>query len=543
MQTLAQTARRAFSRLGPAFGLALVFALAAAPAQAATWTVVNTNDTGDGSLRHAIDTLAAAGDTIDFNLPPNATIVLGSTLTVAKNLTIDGGNNVTVSGGNAVRVFTVNAGVTAIFGNLAIVGGSSTDGGGIHNGGTLTLNNCTVAQNTATGGNGGGIYNDTTGALALTGSAVSGNTATGGGGGGGIFNSGTTLTLTTSVVSGNTSDAEGGGIDNSAGTATLTASTVGNNTTGANGGGIANHGTLNLTASTVSGNTAANGGGGILNDGAGTLTLSVSTIAGNSAASAGGIANGHAMTATGVTLAGNTNADFYNEADATLQSTIIQSCAFSGTAAVTDNGGNRDGGSGCGFAAGGSGTNLDLGPLQDNGGPTLTMLPGAGSAAIGAGVACAAAQMAPDQRGAARPAASCTSGAVEAGANAPQFRMTVQVTGEGSVSDNATPAQIVKCATSGYANCTGLYAASASVQLTATPAAGQAFTGWSGACSGAGATATVTMSQARTCIAGFAPQATATSAAVPTLNPWALLLLLAALLAAAGMGAGRARRR
>ena len=50
-----------------------------------------------------------------------------------------------------------------------------------------------------------------------------------------------------------------------------------------------------------------------------------------------------------------------------------------------------------------------LGPLQDNGGPTKTMLPASGSPAIGLGTGCPPI----DQRGNARPSA-CTLGAVEA---------------------------------------------------------------------------------------------------------------------------------
>ena len=52
-----------------------------------------------------------------------------------------------------------------------------------------------------------------------------------------------------------------------------------------------------------------------------------------------------------------------------------------------------------------------LGALADNGGPahTATMLPGAGSAAIGAGKSCPST----DQRGEPRAADGCTSGAVE----------------------------------------------------------------------------------------------------------------------------------
>src|SRR5690606_37835338 len=54
-----------------------------------------------------------------------------------------------------------------------------------------------------------------------------------------------------------------------------------------------------------------------------------------------------------------------------------------------------------------------LGALRDNGGPTLTLAPAAGSAVIDGGGACATAS---DQRGRLRPAgAACDIGAVEFG--------------------------------------------------------------------------------------------------------------------------------
>lgn len=60
-----------------------------------------------------------------------------------------------------------------------------------------------------------------------------------------------------------------------------------------------------------------------------------------------------------------------------------------------------------------SSSNALLGPLQDNGGPTPTMLPGAGSAAIDA-IAPPDCTQAVDQRGMARPwGAGCDIGAVE----------------------------------------------------------------------------------------------------------------------------------
>ena len=67
-----------------------------------------------------------------------------------------------------------------------------------------------------------------------------------------------------------------------------------------------------------------------------------------------------------------------------------QNCAaeLAGAASVVSRGFNLDSGSTCGLTATGDLQNANalLGPLADNGGPTLTHLPGAGGAATDAGV-------------------------------------------------------------------------------------------------------------------------------------------------------------
>ena len=92
----------------------LMAVVLASPAQAAPFSVTNTNDSGEGSLRQAIsDANASAGeDTINFDPSLSGqTITLSSQqLTIADSagLTIDGGSaNITVSGNNALRVFDV----------------------------------------------------------------------------------------------------------------------------------------------------------------------------------------------------------------------------------------------------------------------------------------------------------------------------------------------------------------------------------------------------------------------------------------------------
>lgn len=171
----------------------------------------------------------------------------------------------------------------------------------------------------------------------------------------------------------------GGGIYNR-GTITVTDSTIAHNSASgagaAAGGGIANvTGTVTVTDSTIAHNSATGGGGGIFNNG-GTVTVTDSTIAHNSTANSGG-------------------AGIDNQGDAsgaiTLGATIIanntgSNCAGGGFVSAGYN--LTDGtGSSCGLSASTHDlvdANPELGLLEDNGGPTETMAPAAGSPATGA---------------------------------------------------------------------------------------------------------------------------------------------------------------
>lgn len=79
------------------------------------------------------------------------------------------------------------------------------------------------------------------------------------------------------------------------------------------------------------------------------------------------------------------------------------------------------------------------------------------------------------------------------------YTLTLNVTGNGAVSSQ--PAGISHCSS----NCSASFAADTPVTLTATPAANHSFTGWSGACAGSASTCSVTLSQARSVGAAFAP--------------------------------------
>jgi CSLREA domain-containing protein len=146
------------------------------------------------------------------------------------------------------RAFHILGGNVEISGVTITKDGTFTgDGAGIHNSGTLTLINSTVA-NTEASATGGGIYN--AGVLTLHSSTLSGNKARDGGG---IANASSgSVTLNNSTVSGNSATDGGGGIFN-AGLLALHNGTIAHNS----GGGIVNSdvsGTVNLRNTIIAGN-------------------------------------------------------------------------------------------------------------------------------------------------------------------------------------------------------------------------------------------------------------------------------------------------
>ncbi len=199
-------------------------------------------------------------------------------------------------------------------------------------------------------------------------------------------------------------------IANSGTAVTLSNSTLtANAATGGSSGGAAVVGpgaSLTLNSTTISGNNAESDAGGIYNLGA--LTANSSTITGNtSPGQAGGVTSGAGSAAAlrNTILAGNTGAaDCYTTAGITIQSNgynmigAATNCSLS--AATTD---TRN------FAI----ASLNLGALQNNGGPTATHALLASSPAIDAIPGCNSGPDT-DQRGIARPqGANCDTGAFE----------------------------------------------------------------------------------------------------------------------------------
>ena len=200
-----------------------------------TWSVTSSDDSGSGSLRDAI-TSAAGGDTIVINTELVSTINLTSAeLLIQKNLTIRTSPvaQVTVQRNTAgnMRIFYIDSSFTVSISNLNIkngnVTGTSGKGGGIFNyKGILTLNNCSVENNSCGDADGGGIHN--VGTLTLTNSAVINNISNDAGGG--IYNGSTgILNLTNVTVNGNQCKFGGGsGLFNS-GSATIISCTFSEN--------------------------------------------------------------------------------------------------------------------------------------------------------------------------------------------------------------------------------------------------------------------------------------------------------------------------
>jgi hypothetical protein len=319
--------------------------------------VLNVNDSGAGSLRSTINT-ACVGNTITFapNLIGQTIALTSGELPISKSLTIQGpAANLTVmrstAGGTPqFRVFNVtatNPAVVTIFGLTISNGNGGTNGGGILNTNTATLNVTTDVVSNNTAQFGGGILNLGNGPVNITTSTFNNNTATNSGGG--VYNNGTNaVNIVNSTVSGNTAGA---------------------------GGGIFNvQGGLNLNNSTISNNSAPGGagaGGGIFNNNIATAAVLFNTIvAGNTAGTPNGPDVQGTFNSQGNNLIGakDGSSGFTNGVKSDIVGTIATPI------------------------------NALLAPLANYGGPTQTMALLPGSPALNAGNNALAAGLT-DQRG------------------------------------------------------------------------------------------------------------------------------------------------
>lgn len=315
---------------------------------------------------------------------------------------------------------------------------SGGDGGGVANHGTAHFIQSTIEDNSADFG--GGVASGQNSTADFTGSTILKNSAYGGAG---IYNQGST-TLTRCRVSANTvlkyaylravsvsrmtiqgktvdvpgrdNYGRGGGIIND-GLMQLIGSTVSDNRTYVDGGGIMNFQNLYILGSTLSNNKAFGAGaGGISNDYLGSIRIHNSTISANRGHLAGGLYNGTHCTlmSTCVTITNNVGdnaggllshhsdtgtvrlrntilAGNWGRLSTNAASTLPLDASYSlipHTEPVIITGEKNV-----------TVENPRLGPLQDNGGPTLThaLLPG--SPAIDAGDPALIEGLPADQRG------------------------------------------------------------------------------------------------------------------------------------------------
>jgi len=200
-----------------------------------------------------------------------------------------------------------------------------------------------------------------------------------------------------------------------------------NATTLGGGGGINNSGTLSLIESTIDHNSARSGGG--IDHSGFSLNLTNVTISQNEVSdNGGGLYNRNSASLTNVTIDNNrasgpfTGGNIYNDGDTavlTAVNTIVANPGnggncFNNEGIFNSSGHNLDSENSCEFTASGDLVNINplLGPLQDNGGATLTQALLSGSQAIdnGDNNACPPT----DQRGVTRPqGAACDIGAYE----------------------------------------------------------------------------------------------------------------------------------
>ncbi|HEX4145463.1 MAG TPA: fibronectin type III domain-containing protein [Pirellulales bacterium] len=342
---------------------------AAPSASAPDSTAAYNSSSSTNSLRSAIAAANAdtgtATDIIDLSAGTYTLSLKQLEITsTAHTLIIDGQGPTTIIDQTALdRVFEVDNGVTVVFENLEITGGTAetdysggtaeAEGGGILNLGSLTLNNVAVVNNTAQAtladesAFGGGIFS--VGALTINGltsgaSQIAGNSATGFGG-------------TDGVDSGDGGFAEGGGIYSSTNAQLqISGTTIANNTAAGGAGAPFTGG---------EGDDAGFGiGGGLYtayNDAAPTTLLNDDTISGNEAIGGNG-GNGAAGQNGGVggyAYGGGIAAEYANSdqsvtglpiviSNSTISGNVAQ-CGTGGAAGAGGSSGGTDGAFGGGI--------------------------------------------------------------------------------------------------------------------------------------------------------------------------------------------------
>jgi hypothetical protein len=388
------------------------------------------------------------------------------TTSVLSNLTIEGGN----TGGNGGAVY--NSGSLSIA-DSQLINNQAGNGGGIYNVGSLQISTTSITSNSATLGFGGGIYN--AGALSISQSTLAANQASGGPGstgragggggaglGGGLFISNGVVAITNCTFYANVANGgdpgscgtsgnggNGGGNDGGNGASSTSATTpggygggggsgengglgAGNGANGGFGGGGGAAGAYEYPVGS-GGFGGGNGGGSDIPYGggggggaglgagifveSGTVSMVNCTITGG--AVAGGSSGCTANTPYSQPGQGIGGGIFNHSGTVGLLNTITAGNSASSSSADLYGAFSSSGFNLIGTNQGATGLSIsdlqdvaaDLGPLQNNGGPTLTcaLLPGSlcilGGTSVGAPPT--------DQRDIVRPVGQCDIGAYQ----------------------------------------------------------------------------------------------------------------------------------
>ena len=427
MTAIARRPARTLGAILAATALALGGVLIAPlSAQAATLTVTSSADNGAGSLRAVVGT-SMTGDVIVFD-PSVTSIALATSVTMAKGVTIDGGGTVTITRANKfgfVQLLAVpdSPNQDYVIAGLAVEGIAGSNGQGIYatidsfGVRNITLSNVIVSGETAGYGAGFGLFG-ASGDVLIEGSTFQGNTSTStgvadGGGAVDLDQHGGSVTVRNSVFASNKSANTGGGLrlrnGGFVGSLTVEDSTFDSNESAGAGGGlfvesIGSADSVLISSSTFSGNSIGDGATGvsvsapnimgrvdIVNStfdepglgsfpiagyvNGGVLDIRNSTIAGNGAVTIEAVTgpDGAAVITSSILSGGAKPAVVVGGVGSVLVSYSILSSALD--AAITDDGGNQ-------FSV----ADPKLGALGNNGGPTFTRLPLAGSPAINRGL-------------------------------------------------------------------------------------------------------------------------------------------------------------
>lgn len=284
-----------------------------------TFTVTNTLDNGVGSLRQAValSNMTAGPNTINFAATARGTISLtsGELLVTNNNLRVNGpgASQLVVSGSNASRIFDAQN-VNLRIDNLGMSNGYASQGAAVYEvGGTLALNNDTIANNHSTAAEGGAVY-----------ATIA------------------TVNVNSTTFINNVADWNGGAIFNADHSTLNVASSVFlNNSAGTGGGAIFNWtptSTANIANSSFFGNSTAAGGGGALYSGSGHMSITNSALTSNHSDVGGAIYAGGLTTVNNTTMQFN-HANLVGGAIAAPSNTVVSNSTIQFNTAGVDGGG------------------------------------------------------------------------------------------------------------------------------------------------------------------------------------------------------------